>query len=378
MKILSIKPHLVSSNYGTNVSFGQPLGVKTIGIVEIKLDSGVTGYGEAYSAIYMPDLFRETINSLTPLLVGAEVSSPLELYRSFFIPFCSRNGLIASVFSSIDIALWDAFLQSSNVTLFEYLDVKPRTDQLFYFSGGSVALSPKEIKAETESIPEFFDGYKIRVGHQPWQDDISRIALARKCWKKSLMVDSIMGTLRPSLKASDWLSRLEVLKQLSIYWLEEPFSPNDYSSYFDPRCQLKDVPVAYGEAITGEIELLSFCHSPNVSFLQLDATHIGGISLVLDNLDTISNSGKGIAFHVWGSPLSFAANFQLSSVLPMTSWVEYPGTPLTMFNQTDPQFFVEEIDLRSYMYRARLSSPQLESFLDTSNYIPGSGYRLPS
>ena len=378
MKVLAIKPHLVSSDYGANASFGQPLGVKTIGIVEIHLDNGVIGYGESYSAIYMPDLFCSTVESLCPLLVGRQFSSPLDIFRDFFIPFCSRNGFIASVFSAIDIALWDSFLQSTNQTLSGYLGVTPRIDQLFYFSGGSVAFSPHDIMAEAKALPDFFDGYKIRVGRQPWETDILRMRTAKTHWHKSLMIDSIMGTLRPSLTSGDWLPRLDVLNDLSVYWLEEPFSPNDYTSYFDPKCLLKSIPIAYGEAITGVIELLYFCKSPNISFLQLDATHVGGISLILDNLDAIIESGKDIAFHVWGSPLSFAANLHLSSVFPKISWVEYPGTPLSVFNNSDPQFFMPDLDLRSYLSYARLSSPKLKSVINASTYVPGSGYTLPS
>ena len=141
---------------------------------------------------------------------------------------------------------------------------------------------------------------------------------------------------------------------------------------------LDDIPVAYGEAITGQIELLSFCNSPNISYLQLDVTHIGGISLLLENIDSIISSGKKVAFHIWGSPLSFAANLQLSSILPITSWVEYPGTPLSIFRQSDPQFFSPDLDLPSYMFTTRFSSPYMKSVIDSSSYIPGSGYQLPA
>lgn len=369
---------MVSSDYGSNSSFGQPLGIKTIGIVEVTLNTGCIGYGESYSAIYMPDLFYATVQNLAVLLVGSEFSSPIEIFRSFFIPFCSRSGFICSVFSGIDIALWDAFLQSVSQSLPEYLTTKPRRDQLFYFSGGSVVLTPSEIENEVASVPDFFDGYKLRVGRQSWETDITRMNVARNHWQGSLMVDSIMGTLRPSLTSSDWLTRLQVLKSLDLLWLEEPFSPDDFQSYLDPHHRLPNISIAYGEAITGVIELLSFCKSPNISFIQLDATHIGGISLILDNLEAIVNSGKNVAFHIWGSPLSFAANLQLSSILPMSSWVEYPGTPLTVFSKSDPCFFLPKLDLNFYLEQPRLSSPNIGSVIASSPYKPGSGYKLPS
>ena len=58
----SIEPILISSDYGDNNILGQPLGLKTIGIVRVKTKDGLNGYGESYVAIYVPELFEEIVN----------------------------------------------------------------------------------------------------------------------------------------------------------------------------------------------------------------------------------------------------------------------------------------------------------------------------
>ena len=58
-KIISISAFCLSSKYGDNNSFGQPLGVKTVGFVEVTTDKGVIGYGEAYAAIYIPEIMKK-------------------------------------------------------------------------------------------------------------------------------------------------------------------------------------------------------------------------------------------------------------------------------------------------------------------------------
>ena len=79
----------------------------------------------------------------------------------------------------------------------------------FYFSGGSAALDIEKIKAEISSINrEIFKGYKLRIGKAEWNYDLKRIETARNNWDLSLMVDAIMGTIRPPMNIKDWQSKI--------------------------------------------------------------------------------------------------------------------------------------------------------------------------
>ena len=160
MKILSIDSHLISSDYGDNNSFGQPLGVKSLGLVVVKLDSGFFGIGESYSSIYLPELFVQTINSISPYLINRDFTDPREISNSFYIPFCSRSGFIQSSFSAIDNAIWDAFLKSIDMSLHAYLR-SATADPLFYFSGGTAICSPDDIASEISKLSPGFDGFKM-------------------------------------------------------------------------------------------------------------------------------------------------------------------------------------------------------------------------
>ena len=121
LKIKKIDPLLISSNYGDNKVLGQPLGLKTIGIVKIETECGLVGYGESYVAIYLPELFAYTIKLISQKLINASFDDPREIYESSFIPFASRNGFYSSAYSAIDIALWDLVCKFEDKTLKEYL-----------------------------------------------------------------------------------------------------------------------------------------------------------------------------------------------------------------------------------------------------------------
>ncbi len=376
MKIISIRPQLISSDYGDNQSFGQPLGVKSLGLVVVKLDNGVTGIGESYSSIYLPELFAHTINSISPFLINIDFDDPRDIFSNFFIPFCSRSGFIQSSYSAIDIAIWDAFLKSINLSLYAYLE-KQSLDPLFYFSGGTAVSSPDEIRAEIDTINPHFDGFKMRICRQSWDSDIERISAAKESWNKPLMVDSIMGTLRPAFDLRAWNSgKLADLNSLDIYWLEEPLAPDNL---FDLSCLLASdcrPRIALGESIVGKFELNTMLDY-NLDILQLDVTQCGGISLLLSLLPLIDRFSE-VAFHVWGSPASFAANLQFSYLIKAKTWVEYPGVALHLFKDCCPQFFSEPGQLLFFKDLSGFSTSKMLDTINSSQFIPNSGYRVPT
>ena len=88
LQIDSIKPILISSNYGNNKILGQPLGLKTIGIVKVITKDGLFGYGESYAAIYVPELFEALVNNISSKIKNKSFEDPLDIYNSFYVPFC--------------------------------------------------------------------------------------------------------------------------------------------------------------------------------------------------------------------------------------------------------------------------------------------------
>ena len=48
MKIEKVNGYCLSSHYGDGKVFGQPLGVKSIGVIEVVTNNGLVGIGETY------------------------------------------------------------------------------------------------------------------------------------------------------------------------------------------------------------------------------------------------------------------------------------------------------------------------------------------
>ena len=106
-RILKIEGFALSSPYGSGQSLGQPLGVKSIGLVKVYTDSGEYGLGETYSGVYAPELIGPIVNFLESYLIGRLVGDDLIFDGIKNMPFIGGSGILQSVFSAIEIAIWD-------------------------------------------------------------------------------------------------------------------------------------------------------------------------------------------------------------------------------------------------------------------------------
>jgi L-alanine-DL-glutamate epimerase-like enolase superfamily enzyme len=78
MKITHIRPVLLSAPYAKpvenlEVELHLKSGYRTTGLVELTLEDGTTGLGEAYLAVFAPKVFTEIVNLITPYVIGLHV-----------------------------------------------------------------------------------------------------------------------------------------------------------------------------------------------------------------------------------------------------------------------------------------------------------------
>ena len=199
-RILKIEGFALSSPYGSGKSLGQPLGVKSIGLVKVYTDSGEYGLGETYSGVYAPELIGPIVNFLESYLIGRLVGDDLIFDGIKNMPFIGGSGILQSVFSAIEIAIWDLRGKILEVPTSKLINKDSRESTPLYASSGTVIFTTDEIIADVEDIQNLgYTAYKMRVGYQTWETDIKRVESARNTLgNNDLMVDAIMGTLRPA------------------------------------------------------------------------------------------------------------------------------------------------------------------------------------
>ena len=376
--ITGVRGFALTSPYGTGNVLGQPLGGKSLGFVEIVTNQGTSGVGETYAGVYAPEMVAPTAEFLSRFIIGRSLSDRAKIVADLAaIPFLGRNGLFRSVSSAIEIAMWDSTGKLLGRPVSELLGAGSDAEVPIYASGGSAAFSPAAIAEDlTALLDEGHRAYKMRVGYQGWDVDLERVRTARRLLGDlPLMVDAIMGTLRPAWDADTAILRGADLAAFGPYWLEEPVHPEDMAGLGRVR-QALEIPVATGEALSGRSEFLDLLDREATDIVQPDATHAGGISSCLDVASIAAQRGIRSAVHVWGSPVAFSANAQVALA---SSHVEYLELP-TVWLEISDEMWVERPVHANGMYRASGAAGLGVTLSDEvkSRYAlrPGSGFRL--
>ena len=247
-----------------------------------------------------------------------------------------------------------------------------------YASGGSVAMSPKQIREDVEKIRnKGFAAYKMRVGYQKWDEDLDRVKAAKEILneKNNLMVDAIMGTLN-SWDLSTATEKEFQLREHNLTWLEEPLPPENFLDYKNLKINSK-TPIALGEAFTGINEFESYITNNCMDVLQPDITHCGGYTGAIKLLSLVEKYKLPISMHVWGSPIAFLANLHFALAFNLVEWLEVPQVKLQFLNN-EARKAHQIIDGN---LTANLSSGLGISISDDDKnnfpFISGSGYRIP-
>ena len=332
MIITDVLGYSLSSPYGSGNSLGQPLGVKSIGLVEVHTDAGIVGFGETYCGVYAPELIEPCATFWKRSMVSQD---PLDydLAQQVFLsaPFINRSGLLSSVFSAIEMALWDIRGKAAGEPVYRLLNSsQPRQKVKVYASGGSAALTPDQLKEDLRPIlDQGFDSYKMRVGYQDWARDLERVGAARRMLGDSneLMIDAIMGTLKPPWDLQQAVRKANDLSQFRPVWLEEPLHPANLQDHI-PLKESSPIPIASGEALTGFLEFAAYLNSNAIDILQPDVTHCGGYEIARRVVELAGQRNVRLACHVWGSALAFAANAHFALAFPSVEYLEVPMVPL--------------------------------------------------
>jgi len=327
MKIKKIQVFHLSSKFASKNSFGTPLGLKTTSIIEITSDNKLKGVGEIYIGIYTPKLIDPIIKNIERFIKD---KNPIDLTlkgKKIHIPFVSRNGLYNSVYSGIDIALWDLVSKFKQKPVHALIS-NIKNDYRIYSSGGLAKSNFREIKEDINKTKLLnHTGFKMRAGVQSWKKDFKRIHFAYDYSNKmniNLMVDFIMGTIKKPDDCKTMIKKIKNLKKFKITWIEEPFHPDDFYSFKKLSKKSLKIPIASGEALNSIFEYKSYISNKLVDILQLDVTHCGGITEAIKILSLLKNTNKKVALHVWGSLISLSANAHLAHAFKNVKWLECP------------------------------------------------------
>lgn len=138
----------------------------------------------------------------------------------------------------------------------------------FNYSDDKVANNIKK------AIDNGFTAMKLKVGSQEPARDIRRAHLVRKIAGDDA---TIMFDANQQWNLPQAIAICERLKKLNPYWVEEPTHPDDIVAHMELAKKV-DVKLALGEHVPNKIIFKNFIQSGCMSFNQVDAVRVGGVS----------------------------------------------------------------------------------------------------
>ena len=246
-------------------------------LVDVVAEGGRIGHGFGFTR---GGLVAETIRTnLAPLLVGQDARlSELawdRMYRA--TRYLGRRGLMMRAISAVDIALWDLKASSLGVPLWAMLG--GAADEVDAFVAGGYYGESVDLDAVEREFAAYaeagYAGAKINVGGLPMEQDLERVAAARRGLgaQCELAVD-FNGALRDARSAVAWAERLTAY---GVTQIEEPFLMDDAPSWRGFRLR-SPIAVAMGEDESGRWAFADLVRHDAMDVVRHDATLVGGVS----------------------------------------------------------------------------------------------------
>lgn len=316
-KISKIRTVLLSSPYADpddpEIKECFPNGAKrTIGMVEITLDNGVTGIGEGYLAVFAPLVFKSIVGLAEPYMLGFDgfdIAGAVRRLRSL-CDYWSLQGAARHVISAFEIALQDAKGKSLGMPVYDLLGGAKVENIAIYGSGGCCD-AKEQFQRELELLDtKGIKLYKIRSVKR----DLYRTAWALDESAKygvKVGVDMCQNLADPPQAVDEVVSFVEAVHALTphrMIFLEEAVGPDAPEGFKELRSRI-DVPVYGGEIITTPKEMITRMEMGAYDAVQPDASVIGGISAVMDIFEAGRRTKTSVVVHAWGGAAAIMASY---------------------------------------------------------------------
>ena len=134
-----------------------------------------------------------------------------------------------------------------------------------------------------------------------------------------MLIDAGLGYGADAASAIDVAHGLE---DLGVFWLEEPFEPDEYEAYAE-LADAVEIRIAAGEQDTTVWGFRELIERGHVDVVQPDVTRCGGITELLRIAELARSHGVQTVPHAWKSGIIKAASLHVNAVLPDALFQEY-------------------------------------------------------
>jgi len=364
----------------------------------LRTDDGPDGYGLVFTIGRGNDVEAAAVRALSPYVVGRDVESlcadlgglARELTWDSQLRWLGpEKGVMHMAISALVNALWDLRAKRAGVPLwklladlppedlvdlidFRYLtDALTRDQALAILRAAEPGRAERERRLRTEGYPSYtttpgwlgyddaklrrlcreavadgFSQVKLKVGAD-LDDDLRRLRIARDAVGPDVRIAVDANQRWDVGPAIEWI---RALTSYGLWWVEEPTSPDDVLGLAAIARGVAPVRLATGEHVANRVVFKQLLQTGALSFLQLDATRVGGVNENVAILLLAARFGVPVCPHAGGVGLC-----ELVQHLSMFDFVAVSGsTEARVIEYVDHlhEHFVDPVVIRRGHYLA--------------------------
>ena len=253
---------------------GKPANSFDVLLVRLETDSGLVGWGEAFSRGRDVALKHVIDTRLIPLILGRDATqiSKIKHDLEFQLHNFGRNGAIEYGIAAIDIALWDLLGKSCGQPLSHLLGGAYANCLEVYASLMRYGNVDDVAKATNRAIAR---GYRYIKLHEIGLDEIRAAVKAAGSRAKVMLDTNCPWTV------AEALTKGRELRDLDLYWLEEPiWPPENYRGLAIMREQGLHR-IAAGENAGSLHDFMAMISAGAIDIAQPDVAKTGGLTEVI-------------------------------------------------------------------------------------------------
>jgi len=317
MKITGMKTHSVHVNHRGAWTF-----------LAVHTDEGITGYGEVNPSGAKSGSV-DFLRAAEPMLAGRDPGRIEQILAELLASPADRPKVMA--LSALDQALWDIKGKTLGVPVADIMGGRCRDEILLYanINRATTDRTPEGFaRNAAAAVSDGFDAVKL-APFDGMAGGIDRASDAREgiaCMEavraaigaeKSLLIDC-----HSHFTARGGCEVFDALRDLDLYWYEEPVPDEDHEGYRTIRDHI-DVPLAGGESLMYREGFWPVLDQGLMDVIMPDVTIAGGLWELKKIAAMAEGRGIPTAPHGPFGPLTIAAGVQAMAAHPGFQILEY-------------------------------------------------------
>ena len=288
-------------------------------IVLVETDEGLTGIGSGDT--------MDGFERYEDLFVGRD---PLAIERH--VAVLETITFHAGRYWPLEAALWDLAGKAAGKPVAELLGGQ-LTRLAAYASTGEQRSPSERAESALRMRDEGFKALKLRIDRTKLDEGLAAVEAVREAVGDSMeiMVDlnqgwRMAGDTGAALDYATVAAVAARLRELDVFWLEEPLAREDVKGYAALRRE-SDLRIAGGEMARTTAELEAFEAADALDVYQPDAVLSVGLLRERELAERVTARGHLFTPHTWTNGIGLLANVQLTAGVGGGPYLEYPYDP---------------------------------------------------